>query len=121
MREYAVATWGSWSEEQARARIVKNALAGNARIVTLDRRDIGTEVVERTGQHIWLLQLFLLPAWQRQGLGSKLLRELLEEGRQTRRPVKLRVLRVNPAQRLYERIGFRIVDATAEHVYMEYA
>jgi GNAT superfamily N-acetyltransferase len=52
---------------------VKNILAGNARIVTLDGRDIGTGVVERIPQHIRLLQLFLLPACQRQGIGSKLL------------------------------------------------
>lgn len=35
-------------------------------------------------------------------------------------PIKLRVLTINPARELYERLGFSVVRSTAEHHYMEY-
>jgi hypothetical protein len=36
------------------------------------------------------------------------------------RPVRLRVLRVNPAQRLYLRLGFVITDESPERLTMEW-
>jgi len=36
------------------------------------------------------------------------------------RSLRLRVLRVNPAQRLYLRLGFVITDETPERLYMEW-
>jgi GNAT superfamily N-acetyltransferase len=121
MREYATATWGSWLEDQARSRTVKNVLAGQTQIVEFGGVPVGTEVVERTAEHIRLLQLFILPEHQRQGIGSELVERLIQEGRNTGLPLKLRVLRVNPAQLLYKRLGFTVVDTTTEHVYMQYA
>src|SRR5688500_7945574 len=72
MRDYAVATWGSWSEDQVRARAEKNVASGKAKIVELNGMPIGTEVVERSPEYMRLLQLFILPAHQRQGIGSEL-------------------------------------------------
>lgn len=90
-------------------------------IIELDGAPIGIEVVERTSDHIRLLQLFIRPTHQRQRIGSELVRQLIDEAQQEKLPLKLRVLKVNPAQRLYQRLGFRVVDTTAEHFYMEYA
>jgi ribosomal protein S18 acetylase RimI-like enzyme len=121
MREYAIATWGSWSEDQVQARAVKNLRAGLSQVVELAGEPIGTQVVERTADHIRLLQLFIVPAHQRQGIGSELVRRLIHEARERGVPLKLRVLKVNPAQKLYKRSGFSVVDETSEHVYMQYA
>lgn len=63
--------------------------------------------VAATGPH--LDQLFVDPDHQRAGLGSALLRAMLERGP---RPVTLDVFADNrPARDLYERFGFRQVGA----------
>lgn len=46
---------------------------------------------------------------QGQGLGSVILKKLLDEAVQAQAAVHLSVLKANPARRLYERFGFRIV------------
>jgi ribosomal protein S18 acetylase RimI-like enzyme len=120
MREYAIATWGSWQEDRARSGIEKHVLEGQTQIIELGGVPIGIEVVERAPDHMRLLQLFIDPMYQRQGIGSDLIRRLIEEAEQKAVPLRLRVLKVNPAQRLYKRIGFKIVDTTTEHIYMEY-
>jgi hypothetical protein len=51
--------------------------------------------------------MFLQPA-QRQGIGSRLLAD--ERGRQTNKPVRLGVVKINPAVRLYQRFGFVITS-----------
>src|SRR5688572_28891794 len=116
MREYAIATWGSWPEDKARSGIEKHILDGQTQIIERAGVPIGIEVVERTSDHIRLLQLFIRPTHQRQGIGSGLLRRLIQESQQKKLPLKLRVLKVNPAQSLYRRIGFRVVSIPAEHV-----
>lgn len=44
--------------------------------------------------------------------------ELFREADRSDKPVRLRVLKVNPARRLYQRLGFRIVDEDETHYTM---
>ena len=53
-----------------------------------------------------LVDISLLPAHRNQGIGGALVRNLLEQCSRARTPVKLQVLKNNPAARLYERLGF---------------
>jgi ribosomal protein S18 acetylase RimI-like enzyme len=44
----------------------------------------------------------------------------MSEARDANKPLRLRVLGVNPAKRLYERLGFVVTETTNERYYMEY-
>jgi hypothetical protein len=44
---------------------------------------------------------------------------VLEQARASHLPVSLRVLKVNPAQRLWRRLGFTVVGETETHWLME--
>ena len=65
--------------------------------------------------------MFLLPAEQRQGLGSVLVREVIARGVALGLPVRLRVFKTNPAHELYRRLGFAVVGETETHLLMERA
>ena len=79
------------------------------------------QVVERSGEAIgmlkvvkaqeqWkLVQIQLEPAYQGLGIGGMIVSQLLDDARQAHAPVTLTVLKVNPAKRLYDRLGFRVV------------
>src|SRR5262249_34084632 len=51
--------------------------------------------------------------YQGRGLGARLIRELLLAAQREGAAVRLSVLRANPALRLYQRLGFRVVSETA--------
>lgn len=55
------------------------------------------------------LSIALLPEYRGQGIGSELLRRLLDAARARFEGVSLSVSAANPARRLYERAGFRPV------------
>jgi TIR domain/Acetyltransferase (GNAT) family len=67
-------------------------------------------------------QLFLLPEHQGKGIGRKCMLLIMEEVRQLRLPIRLRVLKVNPrALAFYQRLGFVRTGETGTHVLMEWA
>ena len=119
IRLYAEKTFENWSVPDAHARTTADAAAGRLQIMELDGRPIGILKVERIDTHIQLHQLFILPEYQNRGIGSRLLEDLLAEARRIGLPVRLRVLRVNPAKNLYERYGFRVTSEEPERFYMQ--
>jgi GNAT superfamily N-acetyltransferase len=119
MRSYVEQTWGSFSEELNRQNIAETIAAKNYSIIQCRGEDIGAISVERHPDCIKLSQLFILPQHQNKGIGTTLVRELASEARQSRLPLRLRVLKINPARLLYERLGFRVSSTTPERVYME--
>jgi ribosomal protein S18 acetylase RimI-like enzyme len=73
---------------------------------------------ERTESEVILANIRVTPAQQGQGLGTAIIANILEEARQANLAVRLRVLKVNPARGLYERLGFRVVEETPTHYVM---
>ena len=88
-----------------------------AEIITIDGVDAGVFKVVRDADPWELTQIQLHPHYQGQGIGAALIRRLLDEASLAGTRVDLDVLRVNPAKRLYERLGFRVV-AEAPHSYL---
>lgn len=121
MHDYAFATWGKWDDAEVLQRFGENIRSGNLRIIERGATPLGIQLVEREPDHIALQQIFLRPAYQGKGIGTELVRRLMAESEALGLPLRLRVLRVNPAQRLYLRLGFRVVDTTKERYFMEYA
>jgi ribosomal protein S18 acetylase RimI-like enzyme len=60
----------------------------------------------------------VLPEYQNQGIGTAVIKSVLEQAHHTGRPVGLQVLKVNPARSLYERLGFLTTGQTATHYLM---
>ena len=66
----------------------------------------GRLYVHRREQEIRIMDIALLPEFRGRGIGTVLLNEILAEGERTARPVTIHVESFNPAQRLYQRLGF---------------
>ena len=79
-------------------------------IVMRDGRPIGRLYVDRRPTEIRIVDLALLTAERGQGCGGHLLAEILAEGRRLELPVSIHVERTNPARRLYDRLGFCLVE-----------
>jgi GNAT superfamily N-acetyltransferase len=118
MRDYVIATWGTWREEETRRETVEQVNAGRTEIIEWDHAPIGVHLVDRPGTHIQLVQLYIAKEFQRRGFGTQLVQRLFVEAKESNLPIRLRVLAVNPTRAFYERMGFTVVDTTPERHFM---
>ena len=87
--------------------------------VIVDDEPIGRLLVNRPGNEIHLVDIALLPALRGRGIGTTLIRTLLDEGDHIGLPVRLKVMKDNPAALLYERLGFVKTGESELHNHME--
>lgn len=110
-----------WPEEAKRAFLdeqfalqhdhyVKNYPGADLLLIERASHPVGRIYVYRTENEIRLMDIALVPEARGQGIGSALLHELMGEARATGRELTLHVEPDNPAQRLYQRLGFRLIE-----------
>jgi len=90
------------------------------RIILRDDAPIGRLYVHYGAQEIRLMDIALLPEHRGTGLGGSILENLLREAAQLGKTVTLHVERFNPALRLYQRLGFRVIEDQQINFYMEW-
>ena len=119
MRIHVERTWGVWDEGVQEIFFRQGFFPEQLRIIVAEGRDAGLLQVDRPGHEIFLQRIELAPEFQGRGLGAAVVQALTAEARAARLPLRLQVLKVNPAQRLYARLGLRIVGETATHLRMQ--
>lgn len=80
----------------------------------------GRLYINRSEDEILVIDIALVPRYRRQRIGTGLLREILREGAEGSKPVRIHVEKFNPALRLYERLGFLPVDDSGVYLLMEW-
>ena len=113
MRDYVEQTWGQW-----RADSPEDFDADIHQIVRCAGDDIGCIALIDEPAALILKTLYILPSHQNRGIGAVLMQQIIERAVAKRKPIQLRVLRVNPARRFYERHGFVITHSTDERHFM---
>lgn len=119
-----------WTDEQKGAFLHQQFTAQHAHyqqhyptarfeVLEVDGRSIGRLYVARWPQEIRLMDLALVAEYRGRGIGTALLRELIDEGGRSRRPLTVHVERMNPANRLYERLGFRLKEDKGVYLLLE--
>jgi ribosomal protein S18 acetylase RimI-like enzyme len=82
-------------------------------IVVVGETPVGRLVVDFTGEYVEVIDVALLPAARRHGVGTAVLGQVLADADRARRTARLHVERSNPATRLFERLGFNDDGGTA--------
>lgn len=90
-------------------------------LVLLDDRPIGRLYTARWPGEIRLIDIALLPEHRNVGIGTHLIRCLMDEAALAGKPVRLHVTPFNPALRLYQRLGFTKIADRGPHWLMEWA
>ena len=89
-------------------------------IVLLDGRPIGQLYVARLEHELRMIDLTIMPDRRNAGVGSFLLRRLLDEAALVAKVVRIYVEEFNPSLRLFERMGFKPVDKEGIHLLLEW-
>lgn len=104
--------WGGWVSSEFR----KGFDPGNISMVIINGRRAGYLSVKRDEQGIYIENIQLSPLLHGCGIGTDILRQLLERhGQDT---IRLTTFSDNPAKRLYERLGFSVTKRERETLRM---
>ena len=127
-RAEEMAAWG-WDEAQQlaflsmqfRARNLSYSTYKNTEhLIILDNgRTVGRLLISRMEHEIRLVDIALLDEACGQGIGSKLIEELLAKATSEGKPLRLHVEKSNRAFQLYQRLGFQIIEDTGTQYLME--
>jgi ribosomal protein S18 acetylase RimI-like enzyme len=92
----------------------------DAQYLLLFDRDVpvGRIYIDRRGREMHVMDIALLPPFRNQGLGTALMREVMESAFASGQPVGLHVENFNPARRLYDRLGFLPVAEDGVYIRM---
>lgn len=116
--EYIALMFG-WDEKVQRDFHAKAWQRQKPDIITYDGKLIGTIATIESEDCVEIGQFFILPDYQNKGIGTHLLKGILDEADQLGKNVTLRFLKNNPVKSLYTRNGFRIVHTDESLYYME--
>lgn len=89
-------------------------------LILLKNKPIGRLYLDRRQDEIRIVDIALLPDYRNQGIGSKLLKDILAEGQQNQLLVRIHVEQNNPAMALYTRLGFEKVAEQGVYWLMEW-
>lgn len=118
-----------WSETQKQQFVEHQFLAQRSQyrqhyanagflIIECDQERIGRFYLHRTRAELRLMEVTLVPERRNQGLGSRLMQRLLDWSKELGLPVTLHVEPFNPAQRLYQRLGFETIEVRGVYHFM---
>lgn len=116
---YVEQTWG-WKEEFQRNGMREDFDTLTFEIVCKQGEDIGALSVVDEENALMINYLAIVPTYQRQGFGAQLLRQVLEQAAKRAIPVRLSVIRINPAKAFYEHLGFKVVGSDEHSFFMEW-
>jgi ribosomal protein S18 acetylase RimI-like enzyme len=88
-------------------------------VIEIDGEPAGRLYLDRSSAELHVLDIALLPRFRNRGVGSRLLGDLAAEADAAAVPLTIYVEKLNPARRLYERLGFRDVDEGPVYLLME--
>jgi ribosomal protein S18 acetylase RimI-like enzyme len=115
MGRYVTQIWG-WDEHVQRTFHTRAFDPERWQIITDEGQDVGLLHVEHRPAEIYLARIELHPDHQGRGIGSQLIRTLLQQARQHGQDLTLDVLAINHrAHALYQRLGLLEVARHGEN------
>lgn len=97
-----------------------NYPAAENNIILCGREPIGRILVDRGPRNFVLVDIAIAEEFRNRGVGSYLIRKLMNEAGALQKPLELSVFKSNPALRLYQRLGFSLVKDDGLYLIMRW-
>lgn len=120
MREVVERVFGPWDDEAQRARFEQSYDPTKMRVVRTGDEDVGMVMIEDGPDELYIGRLQIAPDHQNRGLGGAVVADVIAEAAEQGKTVALTVFSVNPAQRLYRRLGFIDVSEAEGRIFMRH-
>jgi ribosomal protein S18 acetylase RimI-like enzyme len=120
MRDVVEQTWG-WDDAWQLAEFEQRCERFSVSVIEVDSRAVGGLFLEERPDSLYVHELQVAPASQGRGIGTAVMKRVIEQAADRGLPVVLSVVPANPrARSLYERLGFRATDVDPPFTRMQY-
>ena len=121
LKEYIEKTWGKWDNEKQKGYYSKNFKLENNYLIKYSGRKIGWLEYFEKEFLIEINQIFIHPEYQGKGIGSFIIKDIINKGINIKKPIILQVLKSNEkAIKLYQKLGFIEYEDTKTHLLLKY-
>lgn len=118
LKTYVENIWG-WDEQIQKKLHKENFAPQKTEIVQVDNNEIGYWTIKKTDSETFIENIILLTEYQNKGIGTKLIKLILEQSEKENKTTRLRVLKTNTrAKKLYENLGFKMISTSENHYEM---
>ena len=121
MGTYIEDVYGTWNEDVQNAFHEAWMEHKRAQVIEVSGHLVGVVDIEWREDDLHLARIELSPKMQNLGLGAEIIEGLIDLGTSRERVLALDVFDVNPARRLYERLGFKPIGVSGRKVHMRRA
>lgn len=113
---YVELNWGKWDDDAQKEMFVKfiETYGKDIKIIVVDGEDVGFfhgDNLPNNGYEIG--NICIIPECQGKGLGTKILKDIILEHKH--QDIYLRYFKQNPVVKLYERLGFKMLEELPYH------
>ncbi len=109
MQGYVKDFFGSWDRDYQNQRFARTYKIEEVWIIVGGGTDVGWLARRESEENLLLTEFYVAAEYQNQGIGTRILRDLISEARKKNKSVSLGVMKNNPVRRLYEREGFKVI------------
>ncbi len=120
MKDYITQTRGEWNEQREESQFRHQLDLSAAQVIRSNDLEVGFIMAPIKDGARWVHTICIVPEHQNRGIGTEVIRSVIAEAQTRKMPLYLSVLKVNPARRLYERLGFVVIEETKHHFRMKF-
>lgn len=110
-----------WDEELQWALHLHEWNTGLPTVICHQDKPIGTYMLLEKSDQLYFSRFFILPEYPKNGIGSKVIRNVVRYSQQTYKSCFISYLKTNKAANLYQRMGFEIYQVEGEVVYAKFS
>src|SRR5262245_17796181 len=110
MEDYITQTRGEWNEEREESQFRNQLDLAASRVISSNHLEVGFIMAPIIEGALWIHTLCIALEHQNRGIGTEWIRSVIAEAEKQEMELFLSVLKVNRARRLYERLGFKVIE-----------
>jgi len=119
LKEHIEKIWG-WDEEYQQNDFRECFIPEKNKIIVSENEDIGYLEINEEDNIVYIVELEILPEYQGRGIGSSIISDIVEYAGASQKRVRIGCFKINRgAKRVYERLGFKVIEETETHYILE--
>ena len=121
MQQSITAARGSWDEQRERQQFFDQLDLASTKLLLHNSQIVGFFSLSQVEGIPNLHTICIDPQYQNSGFGASVVRDLISQAARAGLPLRLSVLKSNPAaRRLYDRLGFHTRAESDHHIHLEH-
>ena len=120
MKDYITQTRGEWNEQKEESQFRHQLDLPAAQVILSKNLEVGFIMAPIKDNAREIHTICIVPEHQNRGIGTEVICSIIAEAGTQKMPLYLSVLKVNPARRLYERLGFEVIEESKHHFRMKF-